>query len=369
MTSAHPPFDTRIFQKECKSLAKAGYDVVLVAPHDRDEVVDGVRIRAVPKPKGRIERLARTAWLVYKAALEEDADLYHVQNELELLFWVQLLRLRGGKAVYDMHENLKKSIPTKPWIKPLFRPFVVFASMILERILMHKMPVIYAENSYIKDYRWVNEHTTVLNMPLTSQLLQISETKYSTPTLGYIGGVTPERGSMATLEVLNRLQEKGYQVNWECIGPIDESHQKELFEIIDRCKLKGVHLRGYLLPAEGWRIIARCHIGLALLKPIPNYYESYPTKLFEYMALGLPVIISDFPLYRSIVEQEKCGLCVNPESPAEIAEAVQWLLDNPGEAETMGKRGRNATIEKYNWEREQGKLLDFYQFLLKHEMQ
>lgn len=369
MTSAHPPFDTRIFQKECKSLAKAGYDVVLVAPHDRDEVVDGVRIRAVPKPKSRMERLIRTAWLVYKAALEEDADLYHVQNELELLFWVQLLRLRGGKAVYDMHENLKKSIPTKPWIKPLFRPFVVFASMILERILMHKMPVIYAENSYIKDYRWVNEHTTVLNMPLTSQLLQISETKYSTPTLGYIGGVTPERGSMATLEVLNRLQEKGYQVNWECIGPIDESHQKELFEIIDRCKLKGVHLRGYLLPAEGWRIIARCHIGLALLKPIPNYYESYPTKLFEYMALGLPVIISDFPLYRSIVEQEKCGLCVNPESPAEIAEAVQWLLDNPGEAETMGKRGRNATIEKYNWEREQGKLLDFYQFLLKHEMQ
>jgi glycosyltransferase involved in cell wall biosynthesis len=364
MTSAHPPFDTRIFQKECKSLAKAGYDVVLVAPHDRDEIVDGVRIRAVPKPRGRVERLTRTAGLVYKAAREENADMYHVQNELELLFWAQLLRLRGSKAVYDMHENLLKSIPTKPWIKPLFRPVVMFACMILERILMHKIPVIYAEHSYIKDYLWVNKHITVLNMPLTSQLLQINETKYSTPTLGYIGGVTAERGSMITLEALNILKEKGYHVNWECIGHSDESHQKELFEIIDRYELKGVQLRGYLLPAEGWRIIARCHIGLALLKPIPNYYESYPTKLFEYMALGLPVIISDFPLYRRIVEKEQCGLCVNPESTEEIAQAVQWLLDNPGEAEAMGKRGQDATLNKYNWDQEQSKLLDFYRSLL-----
>ncbi len=366
MTSAHPPFDTRIFQKQCKSLAKAGYDVVLVAPHVRDEIVEGVRIRAVPKPKGRVERLTRTALLVYKAALEENAELYHVQNELELLFWAQLLRIRGSKAVYDMHENLLKSIPTKSWINPLFRPFVVFACMVLERLLMHEIPVIYAEHSYKKDYLWVAKHITVLNMPLTSQLQRIKETKYLTPTLGYIGGVTPERGSIITLEALNILKEKGYHVNWDCIGPADKIHQKELFEIIDRYKLKGVQFRGYLLPAEGWRIIARCHIGLALLKPIPNYYESYPTKLFEYMTLGLPVIVSDFPLYRGIVEKEQCGICVNPESPEEIARAMQWLLDNPDEAETMGKRGRNATLEKYNWDREQSKLLDFYQSLLEN---
>ncbi|MDD4359611.1 MAG: glycosyltransferase, partial [Syntrophaceticus sp.] len=102
----------------------------------------------------------------------------------------------------------------------------------------------------------------------------------------------------------------------------------------------------------------------ALLQPIPNYYDSYPTKMFEYMAMGLPVIVSDFPLYRSIVEKEQCGLCVNPESTEEIAQAVKWLLDNPGEAEAMGKRGQDVTLKKYNWDQEQSKLLDFYRSLL-----
>jgi glycosyltransferase involved in cell wall biosynthesis len=364
MTSAHPPFDTRIFQKECKSLCKAGYDVVLVAPHNRDEIVDGILIRAVPKPGGRIERLTRTAWLVYKAAVKEDADLYHIQNEIELLFWGQLLRIKGSKVVYDMHESLLKSIPTKSWIEPLFRPLVAFVCKFLERILLHKIPVIYAEKSYLKDYQWVNKQSTVLNMPLTSQLMQFNETKYSTPTLGYIGGVTPERGSIITLEALNILKEKGYFVDWDCIGPVDETHRKELSEMIDRHELKGVRIRGYLLPAAGWRIIARCHIGLALLQPIPNYYDSYPTKMFEYMAMGLPVIVSDFPLYRSIVEKENCGICVDPDSPEEIADAVQRLLDNPEQAKEMGMRGRAVTQKKHNWENEQGKLLEFYLSLL-----
>jgi len=364
MTSAHPAFDTRIFQKECRTLAQAGYDVVLVAPHTHDEIVDGVQIRAVPKPKGRIARFTKTSWQVYKTAVAEDADLYHIQNELELLFWGQMLRLKGNKVIYDMHENLLKSIPTKPWINPLFRPLVVFICMILERILMRKIPVIFAENSYIKHYPWVKKNITVLNMPLTSQLLQINETKYSKPTLGYIGGVTPERGSIVTLDALKILKSKGYAVDWECIGPTDNAHRKEIGNIIKRYGLEGVRLRGYLLPSEGWPVIARCHIGLALLKPIPNYYESYPTKLFEYMALGLPVITSNFPLYRQVVEKERCGICVDPESPEETAQAVQYLLEHQDEAESMGRRGQIAAIEKYNWELEQKKLLHFYDSLL-----
>lgn len=338
--------------------------MVLIVPHDRDEIVDGVRIRAVPKPKGRMERMTRTAWQVYKAALEEHADLYHVQNEPELLPWAQLLRLKGKRIIYDMHENSPKALPTKPWIKPLFRPLITILYQGFEKLLLRKTPVIYAEESYLKDYTWVNKSVTVLNMPLTSQLLEIDETKYLSPTIGYLGGVTPERGSLITLEALKILKEKGYLVDWECLGPASNEHKEELINTIERYELEGIRIRGYVLPFKGWRIIVRCHIGLALLKSLPNYYESYPTKLFEYMALGIPVITSSFPLYRRVVEKEQCGICVDPENPKEIAQAIQWLLDNPDKAEAMGKRGREATLKKYNWDNEAVKMLDFYEAIL-----
>jgi len=114
------------------------------------------------------------------------------------------------------------------------------------------------------------------------------------------------------------------------------------------------------MPAyEGWPIIAQCHVGLAVLHPIPNYVESYPTKTFEYMAMGLPVIASNFPLYREIVEGAECGICVDPLNPEEIAGAIRWIIDHPAEAEQMGKNGHRAVEERYNWGKEEKKLLSF----------
>jgi glycosyltransferase involved in cell wall biosynthesis len=111
-------------------------------------------------------------------------------------------------------------------------------------------------------------------------------------------------------------------------------------------------------------MIARCHIGLAVLKPIPNYFDSYPTKMFEYMALGLPVVVSNFPLYRTIVETAKCGICVDPLNPIEIVKAIQWLLAHPDEARRMGENGRKAVMERYNWDNESKKLLELYEQIL-----
>ena len=110
--------------------------------------------------------------------------------------------------------------------------------------------------------------------------------------------------------------------------------------------------------------MARCHIGLAMLEPVPNYLESYPTKLFEYMALGLPVVTSNFPLYREIVERVGCGICVDPRDPVAIAGGMRRLLENPAEASDMGMRGRKAVRERFNWDTEAQKLIAFYALLL-----
>ena len=98
--------------------------------------------------------------------------------------------------------------------------------------------------------------------------------------------------------------------------------------------------------------------------PIENHIMSQPNKLFEYMSAGLPVVASDFPLWRSIIQEVGCGLLVDPTNPAAIAEAIRWLLERPAEAESMGLRGREAVRRIYNWENEQQKLVELYARLM-----
>jgi len=359
LTTAHNPFDVRIFHKECRTLAQAGYDVVLIVPHTHDEMVEGVRIRAVPKPGNRLQRMFHTAPRIVRLGYKERAAVYHL-HDAELLLWAQFLRLRKCVIVYDMHENMPKAILTKHWIPPMLRRLIAHAFQLAERVLLAGMYVVFAEMSYRKDYPWVTRSVVILNMPRIEALADIRETKYPVPTVAYMGRVAAARGSLLTLRALHVLRQRGKQVNWECIGSIEDSHERELRLLINALGLDGVAFRGYMLSREGWRVVSRCHIGLAVLEPIPNYLESYPTKLFEYMALGLPLITSDFPLYREIVEGSGCGLCIPFGDPQALAARIEWLLEHPDEAAAMGRRGRQAVMDKYNWESEARKLVEMY---------
>lgn len=363
LTSVHPPFDNRIFFKECKSLAEAGADVVLIAVHERDELVEGVRIRAVASAGNRLQRMLRTVWRIYRTALAEDAAVCHLHDP-ELLLIAPFLRLRGKRVIFDMHENTPKSLLTKGWIPGPLRPLLAAAFRLAERLLLRGVPVIFAERSYRRDYPWVSTAAEVLNLPRVDDLVRLQAPAYPTPTVGYIGAVSPVRGSLITLEALHLLQKQGCPVHFECVGLRRESDRQAMTELVEAYGLEGVSLRPYMKPAEGWAHIARCHAGLAILKPIPNYLESYPTKMFEYMALGLPVITSHFPLYREVVEGAGCGLLVDPEDPEAIAAAIRWIVEHPAEAAEMGRRGREAVSARYSWSFEAQKLLRFYQQIL-----
>ena len=113
--------------------------------------------------------------------------------------------------------------------------------------------------------------------------------------------------------------------------------------------------------------LQKAYAGLVILHPEPNYVTSQPVKLYEYMCAGIPVIASDFPVWREIVTKAKCGLLVNPMKPKEIAEAMEFLLTHPEEAEEMGRRGFQAIVEHYNWATEEEELLRFYNKLLSQD--
>lgn len=338
--------------------------MVLVVPHDRDEVLGGVQIRAVPRPGGRVRRMTVTAAQVYRRAVREEADLYHVHDP-ELLPVAGLLRLAGRRVVYDMHENVPKALLSRHWIPRRFRGLVAGLYRGVERLLLANLPVVFAEQSYRNHYPFVRAHATVQNMPLLDLKPDDTVAKSPVPTVGYVGVVAPARGISVVLDALDALNAASLEVHGEFIGPVyDPAYEAEVERRTGRYSTPRVRFRGRMGQAEAFRVLSTCHVGLAVLQPAPNYVDSYPTKMFEYMALGIPVVVSDFPLYRSVVEREECGLCVDPEDSTAVAQAIRWLVEHPGEADEMGARGQRAVLERYNWGTEADALLALYRRVL-----
>ena len=364
VTTVHRALDSRILFKECISLRKAGYQVVLIAPHPADEVIEGVQIRALPAARNRLDRMLRLPRVALDLCRREGGDVYHL-HDAELLPYAGALRRLGGLVIYDMHECMLKALAaSKPYLPRWIAPPISRVYGWCERCWLRGVAVIFAELSYKEGYRWVKRHVDVLNLPDLAQLQAIDEPKNAIPTIGYFGLVAGLRSSWEMLKAVRLLRDEGLRVDLDCIGPTDEKHRVELSEYVEQHQLDGVRLRGFMAVREGHRIIARCQIGLAVLYPTPNMRDSYPTKMFEYMALGLPVIVSDFPLYRVIVDEAGCGLCVEPGDAEALAAAIRRLVENPAEARAMGERWRRAVLERYNWAPEERKLLSFYEQLL-----
>jgi glycosyltransferase involved in cell wall biosynthesis len=375
ITTVHPPFDTRIFHKQAKTLVQAGYDVTLIAQHDRDEVVEGVRIIGLPKPRNRFIRIFGLTWRAFRLALRQRANIYHFHDPELLLVGVLLKLFTGAKLIYDVHENVRKQILNKAWLPAWTRKLLSAFYVLIERICLPFIDkTIIAEDSYIENYHGRKNVVAVRNYPLLSYFVLRNEGvvwPYKMPentfNVIYVGGVTRVRGSVELVKALQLVKLDGYQkVKLFLVGPVTSAGLKEDLEVfIQKHELKDyVYMPGSVSHEKVPGLLAQAHVGVAVLHPDPNYIESLPTKLFEYMAAGLPVISSNFPLWKEIVEGNECGITVDPLNPKKIAEAIEYLLNHPEERQRMGENGRRAVLEKYNWETESAKLLKLYEELL-----
>lgn len=369
LTTVHPPFDTRIFHKQAKTLVQAGYDVTLIAQHGRDEVVDRVRIIALPKSRNRFTRIFGLTWRVFRLALRQQADVYHFHDP-ELLPAGLLLKLFTGKRViYDVHEDYSQAIRTKPWLLPSLRGLIAITFGGFERLLARLLDGVIAATDEIS--RRFSERKTVVvkNYPI----LAFAKSLRSNPeipqganrnnfTLIYVGGLADIRGIYELVKALEFIDEK-YRAGLKLLGKFTDQDFAERVRA-----LKGfakVNSLGWVPYEEVYQHLQMADVGLVCLHPEIRYQVALPVKLFEYMAAGLPVVASNFSLWKEIVEGNKCGLTVDPLNPQEIAKAIEYLLEQPELRRKMGENGRRAVMERYNWEREAEKLLAVYGRLLK----
>lgn len=367
-TSVHKAYDTRIFLKECRSLARAGYDVKLVAQHHTAETVDGVEIIPVNrKGKGRLSRVLFFGWKVFFVALKTKSQVYHFHDP-ELVPAGILMRLLGKKVIFDIHENIARQIKAKDYLP--FNKLISKLYGVVDWISAKLFFIILAENSYEKIYsKWTKEYEIVLNMPDFDFLLpfQNVDRKYShTIELYYVGGITFVRGIGTIVKALSELKSRGLNVMFHCVGPYDDSVMKEIEALPEfRNVENSIFFYGPKRLDLALEMSKKCHIGLSILLPIENYLESYSTKIFEYMAIGLPVITSNFELYRNVIEKHECGFCVDPKNPVELANKIIYLAKHPEVMTAMGRNGVKAAKSYYNWQHEEEKLLNVYRSKLK----
>lgn len=382
LACVHKSNDTRILIKECYSLAKSGYEVVFYTSVESKQTLDeeerelnGVYLRfhdldmrGVVLNREIIKSVAarkKNVKKILNILEKERPDVVHI-HEFELVYSINAIKKKFPfvKIIYDVHEDVFGQY--LPHLVKIFGNVLgqCIAKVIERKEIKYfkKVDAIITVTPYLYDK--IKKHNDTIaeirNMPMditsTNDDLEKREN-----IVCYCGGLTEQRGITTLFKIAN-------QINGIII--LAGAGKKEYLEKLDiKYDVNDkIVLWGYVGREKINELYSTAVVGVCTLLYSPNIYNAYPIKLFEYMAAGIPVVCSDFPLWKSLVEKNECGIAVNPDNEQEIIEAINYLLSDRKIAQRMGQNGKDAVKKKYNWKIEEQKLMDFYQNLLQGEI-
>lgn len=358
-TTVHPRYDVRIFFKQCVSLAKENEVTLYVADGLKDEQKDKVNIIDIGDYRNNRLKRITLAQKILKAELQKtSADIYQFHDP-ELLRVGKWLKKRGKIVIYDSHEDVTKQILYKTWLGPLwFRKFLSkkFYSY-LQNITNKFDGVISVIDEITEKFRNQNR-ITIKNYPILSFIESkrkpIEERKKQ---IIYLGSLSKVRGIKDYIQAMQDVPEEYKLV---LVGAFSsEEFEKECKELD---LWKRVDFRGFQPMEKSIEILSNSIVALSVLHPEKNYLTSLPTKGFEYMAAGVPTVISDFEYWRPFFKE--CTLMIEPENPELIAESINKIINSSELNKELISKGVEQS-KKFSWEKEAEKLIDFYQKIIK----
>jgi glycosyltransferase involved in cell wall biosynthesis len=362
LTSVHSRDDVRIFHKECRSLIGKGYRVILIVSDGKsDKVREGIQIIGLAKFSNRLLRMFFSPLMIFLRSLRVNADLYHLHDP-ELIPIGLLLKLFGKMVIFDSHEDVSKQILGKPYLGETSRFFLSRSYLVFESIVCRWFDAIIAATPYIRDkFLKINSNTLeVNNFPILGELFEgIPSWSKRKKQVCYIGNIAKIRGIEE--DILSTAFFKN-DITLCIAGRFTDSVFEKQAKSLSQWN--SIRALDWLSREEVKQLLNESMAGLVTLHPRENFLDSLPVKMFEYMSAGIPVIASDFPMWRAIIEKNQCGICVDPMNPQQIADAVNTLVENTELAETMGKNGRDAVLREFNWSIEEQKLFYIYERVL-----
>lgn len=365
VTSAHKSNDVRIFEKECTSLAKnPEYKVYLVAQGE-SYVKNNVRvIGAGEMPSSRKQRMFEFSKEVAKKALSVNADLYHFHDP-ELLQYVSTFVKKGKKVIFDSHEDVADSILDKEYMPVPIRLGAKSVYNVVERLVLKKCSYIITTTPHIvaKLKKFNPNVALITNYPIIDENAehQYDDCEKNTNALFFAGGIQDQWTHRNIINAIADLD----GITYELYGSSDEGYL-ETINCLEGWKKVNYH--GAVPFDEVQQAMHKSGIGMALLKPSHNTGGMLGTigntKLFEAMNAGLPVICTDFILWKKIVEGNNAGICIKYDDEQALKDAVLKLTEDKELYRQMSINGRRIVREKYNWASQEKKLLQVYRNIL-----
>ncbi|HBN06657.1 MAG TPA: glycosyl transferase [Bacteroidales bacterium] len=363
ITTVHKRFDSRIFHKECSSLAREGFDVnLIVSDGFMNETValdkdSSINIIDIGLEKNRIKKLLFSTCKAYKIAKDLKADVYHFHDP-DFLVFAPLLKNKNNRVYFDSHEDFPALMKQREYIPNYLRAILYFITRRLEKFTTKKISGVFTATDNIRDKfigYGVKFAQTIKNYPILPKSIENKSNSQAENTLCYVGGLIPIRG-------VREMVVSTYNAGAKLLlaGPFDSEDYKK--EIMSLKEWQCVEYFGFIPHIKiGELVYSNSNIGFVILHDAPNHRNSIPIKFLEYMSYGLAIIASkDILFCKEVIKEIGCGIIVDPLNTKEIEEAIKTLLNDNALAREMGERGRKASRDIYNWQVEEKKLIETY---------
>jgi glycosyltransferase involved in cell wall biosynthesis len=354
ISSVHNWNDTRIFYKEATSLEKK-FNVELHAiANFKNKKINGIYVKGLPNYKSRILRPLNWIKLLNRI-IKSKSKVIHFHDPELIILGLFFKLFTNKKIVYDIHEDYTKTILNKSWLGPLWlRNIIAKIYNSIEDIISSFFDL----NIIVLD-KWSNKYKNPLvikNYPIVEDLNFKNLEKND--HIVYIGSLGKKRGIEEMIESFNRISNKN--ITFDLIGKWDtESIREKMLPKIN--SNENINFLGYLPINEAKKYLKEAKLGFCLYTD-KKHEENIPVKMYEYLSYGTPVLYSDFESWKNKIGKEGWGIAADPFDVEEISK----IIDEYFEDNKFNYYFNNCLQyrDKYNWENEETKLLNSYNYIL-----